>query len=116
MTKDTLVKAVSDYIRENGGITAGYGWYVGVTSEPKRRLFTDHRVNERDGAWIYGQAETDSAAREAEEYLLDSGCQGGSGGGTHAARFVYAYRITLFTQEDTGNSLEQTRKTVEGTV
>lgn len=100
MTQDDLIEAVGNYIRENGGMTAAYGWYVGVASDPQRRLFRDHRVNKRDGAWIYGEAETESAAREVEHGLLERGCQGGPVAENSAARSVYAYRITLYTQED----------------
>lgn len=100
MTQDDLIEAVGNYIRENGGMTAAYGWYVGVASDPQRRLFRNHRVNKRDGAWIYGEAETDSAARKVEQSLLERGCQGGSVAENPAARSVYAYRITLYTQED----------------
>ena len=88
MTNDALVEAIADYIRENGGLTAGYGWYTGITTDPQGRLFKDHRVNKRDGAWIYGEAETDSAAWEVERRLLESGCQSGSRERNSDARFV----------------------------
>ena len=102
MTKDALIEAVSDYIGKNGGITGGYGWYTGVTSDPQRRLFTDHKVNERDGAWIYEPADP-ATARETERRLLATGCRGGPGGGKDSSvLFVYAYKITLFTVEGAG--------------
>lgn len=102
MTKDALVADFDKYIDANGGIQAGYGWYVGITGDPRRRLFKDHRVDEVNGVWIYGQLESASVAREVEKHYLLRGCQGGSGGGDHTASCVYAYRITLNTEESTG--------------
>ncbi|MDE0627261.1 MAG: hypothetical protein OXH99_12750 [Bryobacterales bacterium] len=29
-----------------------YGWNAGVTSDPQRRLFRQHRVHRDDAAWI----------------------------------------------------------------
>ena len=102
MTKDDLVADFDKYMVANGGIRAGYGWYVGITSDPRRRLFKDHRVDEVNGVWIYGQPDSASVARDVERHYLDRGCQGGSGGGDSTSRHVYAYRITLNTEESTG--------------
>lgn len=99
MTQTALIRRIQDYIRDNGGIQAGYGWYAGVTSDPERRLFQEHRVNRDDGPWIYGPADSDSGAREAEQHLLGMGCKGGPGGGDTNSEYVYAYRINLHTRE-----------------
>ena len=75
-----LITCLQQYIDRTGGTDSGYGWYVGVTSDPRRRLFEEHKVNEQGGAWIYGQADSSSIAREVEEHFLTKGCQGGPGG------------------------------------
>lgn len=46
MIKETLISEIQKYINNNGGVASGYGWYVGVTVDPKRRLFREHNVNE----------------------------------------------------------------------
>lgn len=102
MTRDNLLGDFGKYIDENGGVLIGYGWYVGITANPRRRLFEDHKVDEDNGVWIYGPADSAAVARDVEKQLLRDGCQGGSGGGDSAARYVYAYRITLNSVESTG--------------
>ena len=99
MDKKQLMEKIEKYIAENGGTLKDYGWYAGITNDAERRLFTEHKVNKRDGAWIYGTADSVAAAKEIEGALLQQGCQGGSGGGTAGSRVVYAYRITFHTQE-----------------
>lgn len=99
MTKTALTQTFLDYIRDNGGIRHGYGWYAGVTSDPERRLFQEHWVKKRDGAWIYGAADSDSDARDVERHLFEIGCSGDSGGGDSNSVYVYAYRINLYTRE-----------------
>jgi len=99
MLKDTLTSEIQKYIDDNGGVTHHYGWYVGVTADPERRLFHEHKVNKQDGSWIYGPASSSGDARELERHFLDLGCQGGSGVGASDALYVYAYRITWYSQE-----------------
>lgn len=98
-TASDLITRVQQYIDRNGGTSAGYGWYVGVTSAPRRRLFEEHKVNEQSGAWIYGKADSSLIARNVEQHFIDEGCQGGPGGGDQTALYVYAYRINWYTEE-----------------
>ncbi|RMH13053.1 MAG: hypothetical protein D6701_12720 [Gemmatimonadetes bacterium] len=74
-------------------------WYAGITADPRRRLFNEHNVDEKNGQWIFRDAGSNAAARQAEDALHALGCKGGPGGGDGATRFVYAYRITPTTIE-----------------
>jgi hypothetical protein len=69
-------------------------WYVGIACDPRTRLFSQHRVCEQTGAWIYRNAGTETAARAIEKALLALGCKGGPCGGDGNTCCVYAYRIT----------------------
>lgn len=99
MAKDTLISEIQQYIDNNGGVASGYGWYVGVTTDPRRRLFREHNVSETNGPWIYGAVSSDREARDIENHFQVEGCKGGPGGGDSDAKFVYAYRINLHTKE-----------------
>lgn len=66
-------------------------WYVGIAADPRTRLFSDHNVDEQNGVWIYEQAESADVAREVEQAYLDTGHDGGSGGGDDDSVYVYAY-------------------------
>ncbi len=66
-------------------------WYVGIATDPRARLFTDHTVDEKNGTWIYEQATSDSVARDVEQAYLDTGHDGGAGGGDSSTVYVYAY-------------------------
>ena len=94
-----LVTGLQRYVDSNGGTSAGYGWYVGVTSDPRKRLFNEHKVSEQRGAWFYGQANSSSIARDVEQHFLTKGCQGGPGVGDLTPAYVYAYRINWYTVE-----------------
>ncbi|MGD0337941.1 MAG: hypothetical protein ABSB78_04065 [Bacteroidota bacterium] len=75
---------------------SGFGnWYVGTTSDPNRRLFEEHNVQEKDGWWIYREALSYPSARNVEQALLNAGFDGGIGGGDINTKYVYAYRKVL---------------------
>ena len=86
------------YIRKNGGVYRQ--WYVGVATDPKKRLFNDHNVNEKNDSWIYSDhLGTDAVARMVEDYFLRKGCIGGPGGGDSSSCYAYAYKINGHTRE-----------------
>lgn len=91
-TKEQIIVDISVYIRQEGGPKSD--WYIGVASGPRDRLFNDHNVNEKRGAWIYRQATSSSVAREVERAYLEGGYDGGAGGGDADTDYVYAYRKT----------------------
>ena len=98
-TQAEVIDRFQQYIDRNGGVRASYGWYVGVSSQPRERLFRQHKVNEHEGAWIFAKADSSSDAWAVERHFLEHGSEGGSGGGDRTASNVYAYRVTWYTKE-----------------
>ena len=49
--KQKIILDIKSYVAKNGG--AYSQWYIGVTADPKQRLFNDHAVKETGDAWIY---------------------------------------------------------------
>lgn len=92
-----VITNFEDYIRQNGGVCGN--WYVGVAADARDRLFNEHNVLEKGGAWTYQDCGTDTVARQVENHFLRLGCQGGPGGGDHRSKYVYAYKITPTTVE-----------------
>jgi hypothetical protein len=88
---------IDSYIKQCGGSYSQ--WYVGIASKPRERLFTEHNVDEKNGQWIYRDCGSSEAARQVEQYFLNLGCKGGTGGGDYTTRSVYAYRITQNTRQ-----------------
>lgn len=74
-------------------------FYVGITNDVQRRLFNEHNVSKERGWWIYRAADSKSIAQEVEEYFLDKGMEGDTGGGTEDSVYVYCYEITSYTVE-----------------
>ncbi|MYK32028.1 MAG: hypothetical protein F4051_10005 [Boseongicola sp. SB0670_bin_30] len=98
MTVVEIVRDIRAHINKCGA--GPYGWYVGIAADPKDRLFNDHQVSERNGAWIHRPANSSASARKAEKQLLEDGHEGGSGGGDENTTHVYAYKITASTDEN----------------
>jgi hypothetical protein len=96
-SKQVVIADIKSYVANNGGVYSQ--WYIGITSDPRQRLFNDHAVSEKGGAWIHRECETSTAARDVEDYFIKLGMQGGPGGGDNSSRTVYAYRITSTTKE-----------------
>jgi predicted GIY-YIG superfamily endonuclease len=74
-------------------------WYVGITSDPRKRLFTDHNVS-KDDHYIYLDAESETTARLIEAFIINEHhTKGDLGGGDKSTTFVYAYVITNHTRQ-----------------
>lgn len=68
-------------------------WYVGIASDPKQRLFSDHGVANENAWWIHREAASANDARAVEMFLIENyKFDGGPGGGDQATNHVYAYR------------------------
>ena len=88
---------IKEYIDK--GIIAYANWYVGITNNAERRLFTDHGVRREDDQWIYRPAASSVDARAVESYFVNKlGTDGGTGGGDATANIVYAYRKSAHTR------------------
>ena len=74
-------------------------FYVGITNDVERRLFNEHNVSKQRGWWIYRAADSKAIAQEVEEYFLDKGMEGDTGGGTEDSVYVYCDEITSYTVE-----------------
>ncbi len=91
----SVEKEIDNRIHKSGG---GYpGWYVGVATNPRKRLFDGHNVSEQSGAWLYRDAGCESTAKIIEAIFLKRGCKGGPGGG-NGPHYVYAYKMTRTTR------------------
>ncbi len=72
--------------------------YVGIATDARKRLFSDHNVSEENGHWIFQSASSHTVAREIERHFLVAGMDGGEGGGDESSDKVYAYKKTSTTK------------------
>lgn len=89
MNAQTIVDEIYSHIQKQGGRTAD--WYVGIAADINQRLFIDHKVPRQNHWFIYRKATSVNNARAVEKALLDTGCDGGGGGGDYNTVYVYAY-------------------------
>ncbi|MCA8833986.1 MAG: hypothetical protein K8953_02775 [Proteobacteria bacterium] len=83
------------YTKAHGGSFST--WYCGITHDKEQRLFKEHNVA-RSGSWICHPCSNDNIARTVEKALIDTGYDGGTGGGDSNTVIVYAYKITATTK------------------
>jgi len=74
-------------------------FYIWITNNIERRLFTEHRVPENGHVWIHAPMPNDQNARAVETYYLNCGMQWWDGWWDHTAIYVYCYEITNTTRE-----------------
>jgi hypothetical protein len=96
--KQLLISKINEHMR-NYPSTKNGSWYVGIAADARDRLFVAHTVDERNGVWIYQQADSSEVAREVEIAYHEAGCKGSHGGGGVNTDKVYAYIITSTTTE-----------------
>lgn len=92
-----IIADVTNYVRDCGGEYSD--WYAGIAATPQDRLFNDHGVQEKGDSWIYRECSGSETARGIEEYFLDRGMDGGTGGGDATTKYVYAYRKSAHSRE-----------------
>lgn len=91
ISEEQIKKEIKEHIQNRGGSYSD--WYVGISEEPRKRLFEEHGVNEKTDAWIYRQATSNKVARRIEKYFVDVlGTDGAPGGGDVNTIYVYAYK------------------------
>ena len=89
-SKEEIINDIKAHIKKNGSPYSS--WYVGISKDVRDRLFSDHKVNEKDAWWIYRQTSSTQIAREIEDYFVNTlDTDGGPGGGDEDADMVYAY-------------------------
>ena len=98
MTKEEIITDIRSYFCFTV-FSGSSNYYVGITNDINRRLFDEHNVSEQKDYWIYRTADSKSVAQKVEEYFLNLGMQGDTGGGTDDTCIVYCYRITCSTIE-----------------
>jgi hypothetical protein len=98
MAKSTniIILEILEFIRMEGGHLAT--WCIGVSNEPKQRLFDEHQVHYQDDAWIYRTTASESEALNVQSYFLEYGLDGRKGGRRADYRMVYAYRKGISTK------------------
>ena len=97
-TKEQIIGDINRYIMENGSDFRN--WYVGISADPRARLFNDHNVQEHSATWIFREATSSLIARGIEDYFINvKNTRGGGGGGDARSRSVYAYKIRPHTRE-----------------
>lgn len=90
-SEEEIKREIKEYMHNCGG--AYSSWYVGISEDPKDRLFNGHNVDKESDYWIYRTATSSEAARRIEQYFVEIlGTDGGAGGGDEDAKAVYAYK------------------------
>jgi hypothetical protein len=95
-SSEIIVMEMLEFIQQESGHPRT--WYVGITNDPRRRLFDEHQVHYQDDAWIYRAAASEDEAHRVEEYFLAYGLIGGAGRRLQDPCTVYAYRKSIRTQ------------------
>ena len=88
MKKDSIISDFEKYV----GTDDYFDWYIGITNDIDRRLFGEHNVDVKQDRWIHSPADSKDVAQEVEEYFLDKGMDGDTGGGNHDTIRVYAFK------------------------
>ncbi len=72
------------------GITNFSLWYIGITEDLVRRK-AEHESEGKDTKfWKEWEADTETIARNVENYFLNKGMKGGTGGAGHPT-YVYIF-------------------------
>ena len=92
-TEKEIVNNIETFISENGEPDS---FYIGVTSNPKKRLFEDHKVNrDNSNGYIYFQCSHHISARSIKEHFIKNiKIKGNMNKREKSNNFIYVYKIS----------------------
>ena len=97
-SKEMIINDIDDHLTKSGRRFYSE-FYIGITNDVERRMFTEHNVAKDKMWWRYRTADSVQTAREVEAYYLKKGMRGGKGGGIEDSLIVYCYAISPTTVE-----------------
>ncbi len=74
-------------------------FFVGLTNDPKKRLFLEHNVDKNDGVYVYYKADSVNEAQQAFNELFTLDMNGTPIKEKKAGEYVYCYHINGLTVE-----------------
>lgn len=96
-SRSLIIEEVEEHVLKNGSDFRE--WYVGVTADPKTRLFSQHRLKRTGDAWISRRAIDGPQAREVAGYFVSvRNAKGGAGASDVDGEYFYAYKIKAHTR------------------
>lgn len=100
MAKDfkTIIDDINTHLSKSGKRYYS-DFYIGITNDVERRMFTEHNVAKEKSWWIYRTATNSEIAHDVEDYFLKKGMRGGSEGGNEESNIVYCYAVSPTTVE-----------------
>ena len=99
LTAQQIADAIYEHLKKDVDGNNYGKFYIGITNDIDRRLFSEHNVP-RNGHWrIHREAIDKEHAQAVEEHFLAKGMKGDTGGGTDDSVWVYCYKISLNTIE-----------------
>jgi hypothetical protein len=95
-SSEIIVMEMLEFIQREGGHPKT--WCVGVTNDPRQRLFDEHQVHYQDDAWIYRTAASEGKALHVQAYFLEFSLIEVKGDLRSGSRMIYAYRKSINTE------------------
>jgi hypothetical protein len=93
-----IIQEIEQYITNFGGHYPD--WYVGISSNPKNRLFQDHHVHVEDDLWIHKLANSLDDVKKIKDHFHNiRHADGPREGGNNTTLYIYAYKKTKNTRQ-----------------
>lgn len=102
MAKDfqTIINDINSHLAKSGRRYYS-DFYIGITDDVERGMFTEHNVVRGKSWWIYRTATDPDTAREIETHFLEKGMRGDKDKdkGDDTDKIVYCYAVSPITIE-----------------
>lgn len=101
MKQDKIKQEFDKYLPQSGKRFFGE-FFVGVTNDPERCLFEEHRVARKGHWYMYANADSAADARKVVTYYKRKGMKSSKDSDNTDSKFVYVYPIEQYTVESYG--------------
>jgi hypothetical protein len=90
LEKDAAIEKIIRYVQSVDPAPIWNEWYVGITDDPLRRLYEEHKASYTRSVFV--SVDFPRTARAVEKYLIDQYGMDGSPGGSEYPRAIYVFK------------------------
>jgi hypothetical protein len=101
LQKDAAIERLIRYIQSIEIAPIWESWYVGITDDPTRRLYLEHKAPATKSVIV--SVDSGSTARSVEKYLIDRYGMEGNPGGDENPHYVYVFKKSADTDPPLDN-------------
>lgn len=91
-TMSSIANQIIEAIKVKIGESSPSIWYIGIAENIQEKLFIQHAVDEQNGKWLYGIADTNIDALDVKKFFVELGVKNNDTDDDKNGTVVFVYQ------------------------